>query len=92
MMRVSGVELWGNGSDFDNVILGDAYEAAAMRRPWSYNKSRCFRTALADAPEAERERLWKRYSVGVGHNALDDALRQARILCEYRYGVTSEVI
>ena len=37
-------ELWGNGADFDNIILGNAYEGVRQKKPWSYSKNRCFRT------------------------------------------------
>jgi exodeoxyribonuclease VIII len=69
------VEMWGNGADFDNVILGSAYEATHLSRPWSYGRNRCFRTLknlgipLAPGEGAQRG--------GTHHNALDDALHQS---------------
>jgi hypothetical protein len=68
------LELWGNGADFDNVILGNAYAAVKVKRPWSYSKNRCFRTLknLVDlGPGEGYPRL------GTHHNALDDAKHQA---------------
>jgi exodeoxyribonuclease VIII len=64
--------IWGNGADFDNIILGNLYEAAKMTRPWSYSRNRCFRTLknLGVGP-----RKYTRY--GTHHNALDDAVTQA---------------
>lgn len=72
-------QIWGNGSDFDNVILGSMYETYGIQRPWSYSKNRCFRTINAlpkdkNFVKPERE--------GVHHHALDDALYQARVLQE----------
>lgn len=67
-----GASLWGNGSDFDNVILRDAYVAAKMSQPWHYQQNRCYRTMkgeFADVPEPDR--------IGTKHNALEDALHQA---------------
>lgn len=65
---------WGNGVAFDNVILENAYEAASMQRPWKHWEDRCYRTMkniiIVDPPERE----------GTHHNALDDALFQAKHL------------
>jgi len=65
---------WGCGSDFDNVIMENAYKAAGMVRPWSAWKNRCYRTIreVIKLPEAERK--------GTYHNALDDALHQTHHL------------
>ena len=64
--------LWGNGSDFDNVILASAYRAAGIHRPWRYSANRCYRTLKAVRPDIELERT------GTHHHALDDARTQAR--------------
>ena len=68
--------VWGNGADFDNVILLSAYEAARIDCPWSHKNNRCYRTLNAELnlPRAER--------VGTHHNAIDDAKTQA-IHCIY---------
>lgn len=65
---------WGCGSDFDNVILENAYKAVGMVRPWHAWKNRCYRTIreVIKLPEAERQ--------GTYHNALDDALHQTHHL------------
>lgn len=65
---------WGNGSDFDNTILAAAYRSVSLFAPWPFWKNRCFRT-LKSLPgvhhlEPRRE--------GTLHNALDDAVHQAR--------------
>lgn len=65
------VEMWGNGSDFDNVVLTNAYKAAGIEKPWSYHGNRCYRTLKNLAPQVELQRI------GVHHNALDDAKSQA---------------
>ena len=68
-------EMWGNGSDFDNIILGNAYKALSYEMPWSYGKNRCFRTlknlGIKLAPGEGVERA------GTHHNAVDDAMYQA---------------
>jgi hypothetical protein len=73
--------VWGNGATFDNVILGNAYMAAGLEQPWSYTNDRDVRTIEAigqgicdAAEEVERQ--------GTHHNALDDALYQARYVSQ----------
>lgn len=67
------VTMWGNGSDFDNVLVTAAYQKCNMQPNWKYAHNRCFRTLKNLFPgwciEARQ---------GVHHNALDDALHQAR--------------
>jgi hypothetical protein len=65
---------WGCGSDFDNVIMENAYKAVNMGRPWNAWKNRCYRTIreVIKVPEAPR--------TGTYHNALDDALHQTQHL------------
>jgi hypothetical protein len=67
----SKVKIWGNGSDFDNVLLIAAYEAAKVKPAWKYYNHRCFRTLKGLAPAVKIDRQ------GTYHNALDDAKTQA---------------
>lgn len=62
--------VWGNGVDYDNVVLRDCYETFGLRAPWSYGNNRCYRTI---------KNLFKKpiERVGDHHNALDDAGTQA---------------
>lgn len=65
--------VWGNGANFDNVILRAAYEAAGMSCPFGFAMDRCFRTLKSTFPvEYDRK--------GTHHNALDDATTQAQHL------------
>lgn len=66
------VRLWGNGSDFDNVLMVAAYRAADIKPAWSPFLHRCFRTLKNLFPGREPVRQ------GVHHNALADAEHQAR--------------
>lgn len=69
------VLVWGNGSDFDNVILSTAYQRASLPLPWEWWNNRCYRTMkkiFRNIPESERH--------GTKHNALDDAIHQAKHL------------
>jgi exodeoxyribonuclease VIII len=72
-------EMWGNGADFDNVILGASYGAIGQRPPWKYSNNRCFRTLKNLIPVDAANELWEKHAKGTHHNALDDAVRQAHI-------------
>lgn len=67
------VGVWGNGSDFDNVLIANACKAVSRPLPWKYYKNRCFRTMKnLFKVEVKRE--------GTHHNAVDDAVFQMRVL------------
>lgn len=66
--------VWGNGSDFDNVVIRGAYERLGRKAPWSFRNNRCYRTLKNLAPEIRFEQP------GTAHNALDDATAQANHL------------
>lgn len=72
----SRCRVWGFGSDFDNVILGSLYQSMGLNQPWAYRNSRDLRTlrVLAGYPNIDK--------AGTQHNALDDALYQARLVIE----------
>lgn len=63
--------MWGNGSDFDNPILGKVYDAFGLAKPWKYYRNRCYRTLKSFATDIKLDRS------GTHHNALDDAYSQA---------------
>ena len=63
--------VWGNGSDFDNVLLTEAHRAVGIEPPWRFWANRCYRTLKSLAPEVTIART------GTHHNALDDAKSQA---------------
>lgn len=70
--------LWGNGSDFDNVILASLFNTYEFSRlPWSFRRNRCFRTLCAMA--WQRSIPFQTAREGTHHNALDDAVYQANI-------------
>lgn len=76
--------LWGNGVDFDNVILASCYDSMKMARPWGYKQNRCFRTFKNEWPEVDMPAR-----VGVHHNALDDALSQMYHLKQIKARINS---
>lgn len=63
--------VWGNGENFDNVVLAAAYDALKMLRPWKFSRDRCYRTVAKLHPAVPMVRD------GTHHNALDDARSQA---------------
>jgi DNA polymerase III epsilon subunit-like protein len=70
-------EVWCKGSDFDFVILSDAYLAITKgKAPWEYHQVRDLRTLIKVFPEIEAPLPYKT------HNALTDAICQAAHLKE----------
>lgn len=66
--------MWGNGANFDNVILAETYRRAGMAVPWPFWMDKCYRTVKGMYPDVQLER------VGTHHNALSDAKSQAEHL------------
>jgi len=67
-------KVWGNGVDFDNVILSTAYRRCNLEQPWKFWNNRCYRTIKNMQPDIELVRE------GTHHNCLDDAISQAKHL------------
>lgn len=65
--------VWGNGVDYDNVVLRDCYEMFNIKTPWHFRDNRCYRTIknLFNKAHTGLERE------GSHHNAFDDAKTQA---------------
>lgn len=66
--------VWGNGASFDNVLLATLYSDFGIKKPWGYDKDRCYRTLKNIAAEAWHKPIPR---FGTYHNALDDAKTQA---------------
>ena len=71
-------KIWGNGPDFDNVLLANAYRSIGLPVPWKHWNNRCLRTlrGLANLNK-DNDGLQRQ---GIHHNALDDARHQVRIV------------
>lgn len=67
-------EVWCNGASFDFPILANAFRAAGGKAPWKFWQERDLRTLKGLSPDLRIERS------GTHHNALDDALHQARLV------------
>lgn len=74
--------MWGNGADFDCVMLGNLYDTFRLKRPWSYSNNRCYRTLKNLVHPGGN--LPSR--AGTHHNALDDAKYQALCAIEMLKG------
>lgn len=64
------VRVWGNGADFDPVLLSQSYARCQLATPWKFWNTRCFRTIKNEHPAVKVKRT------GTHHNALDDAMHQ----------------
>lgn len=69
------VRVWGNGSDFDNVILSSLLETYGLSAPWKFWNNRCFRTIKGTFRHVDRPTFQ-----GTAHNALADAKNQVEHL------------
>lgn len=74
-----GDNIWANGVTFDINTLTHAYQSLGMRVPWRYNKINCLRSIKTIYPDVYSmvEPLVRKET---SHNALDDAICQAKIL------------
>ncbi len=73
-----GSNIWGNGSNFDNRLLREAYELAQRPCPWHYRADRDMRTVVAMAKSMGIKATLD--FVGTKHHALHDAVNQAKIV------------
>ncbi len=69
-----GFRIWGNGASFDEPVLSAVYQACSCETPWKYWQSACYRTLK----DLVKSRLPEPRFSGVKHNALDDAVHQAK--------------
>ncbi|AXN57943.1 exodeoxyribonuclease VIII [Acinetobacter phage ABPH49] len=80
--------VWGNGKDFDCVIIENAYLAAGIKRlcPWKFWETMDVRTlvqlgSMAGVPDFKKMALDN--FKGVKHNALDDVQNQIKYVVQY---------
>jgi len=75
-LEIGPDEVWANSPSFDCEMLEHAGEKVGVPMPWDFYQERDVRTldALDHSVEIEQE--------GTEHNALDDALYQARLVSE----------
>lgn len=68
-----GAYVWGNGSTFDISIMENLFRDYQITLPWGYNKAMDLRTFKRFQKGGEQVQKG-----GVNHNALDDAISQAK--------------
>jgi 3' exoribonuclease, RNase T-like len=73
-LGTDGNFMWSNGADFDLPMVAHAYTQAQIEVPWKFWNSRCVRT-YKNLPGAKDVKF---ATEGVKHNALSDAVNQAR--------------
>lgn len=82
--RKGGTFAWSHGSDFDLVLMKCLYKAFDFEKPvWAYRNARDTRTLFSTVPgyyDSTRSALdqFGMPTTRVAHNALDDAIEQAR--------------
>ncbi|HBB0196248.1 TPA: exonuclease [Escherichia coli] len=72
------VQVWGNGANFDNVILRRSYERQEIPCPWRYTNDRDVRTMVALGLVMDFDARNVITFEGERHNALHDARYQAK--------------
>lgn len=71
--------IWGNGSDFDNVILQEAFRPTVFE--WPYRRNRCLRTLRGVVTEAFPDIAMPEFPADLTrHHALHDAIHEANQL------------
>ena len=76
-----GEQIYGHGANFDPVLLEAVYEAVGLDAPWKFWNVRCCRTILSMANRRPQR------GGGTHHNALDDAIAQAKaVAAAFRAG------
>lgn len=75
------VQLVGNGSEFDNVILAHAYEQLGIKQPWDHGGNQSLRTVvLMGRMFLDIDPKYSINFAGIKHHALDDARHEALYL------------
>lgn len=74
ILEVNGEWIWGYGSDFDVVILKNAFDKMCIEWPFKFWNHRCLRTLCSVLDiKVPREK-------GIHHNAFADAVNQGQTL------------
>ena len=65
------MHVWGNGKDFDNVILAAALKKLGLKQPWDFRNNWCYRDM------AKLYKIFEKPAPEIPHHALYDAKAQA---------------
>jgi DNA polymerase III epsilon subunit-like protein len=71
-INTNSYKVWGNSASFDLGLLGNAYDAVGISRPWQFYNEMCVRTLCNFYPEIKKNEPFK----GTAHNALQDCYHQ----------------
>lgn len=74
--------VWGNGSTFDNTILENAFKSLWCTAPWKFWNARDLRTLVDIGLELGIDPKNELEFEGTRHDALSDAIHQAKIATE----------
>ena len=85
----TGSRVWGNGSNFDNRLLREAYELVGQPCPWHWRDDRDMRTICAIAKSLGMKAALP--FTGTKHNALHDAVHQAMVVNVLYTGISRRV-
>ncbi|WJZ69960.1 3'-5' exoribonuclease [Vibrio phage PVP-XSN] len=76
------VNMFGNGPEFDNVILADAFAQYGIKLPWDYWNNQSVRTMLLTYRMISGNQQPDIKFKGIKHHALYDAQHEAEIIAE----------
>ncbi len=71
-------QVWGNGSTFDNAIVKSAYSKFKLTEPWKFWNDRDVRTIVEIGRDVHFNPKSDMPFEGIRHDALDDAIHQAK--------------
>lgn len=80
MFCVGATAVWANGPAFDIAIIEDMCSQHHLYIPWRHRAVRDLRT-LKDLARPYKSALVQQ-EYGIPHSALDDAIHQAKVVCE----------
>jgi hypothetical protein len=72
------LKVWGNGANFDNVIIRRSYERSCLDCPWHFSGDSDVRTIVLLGRQLGFDPKRDLPFDGVAHNALADAIHQAK--------------
>lgn len=76
------VNMFGNGPEFDNVILADAFAQYGIKLPWDYWNNQSVRTMLLTYRMISGNQQPDIKFEGTKHHAIHDARHEAKIIAE----------
>lgn len=80
------IRVWGNGADFDNVILSSAFKRSGLDTPWNFWNNQSLRTVTLI--DTQLEITCAHYAPRVAHHALYDAEAEAMYLKDVMLGLS----